>query len=459
MGAALSYPLISVFRSFFNMPLLSGQFSPSNLLLGILFSLLFSLFAGYQGCKKVLTLEPAEAMRPPAPAAGGAVWLENVKIFWNMLAVQGIMAVRNLSRNKGRSILIFLGIMFCFSITAFTASMNDMMQKMMFDQYEKVEVYDLKINLSTPLNQHRAARELSGFPGVNNVEALAEIPVTLKNKWHKKDVVLLGIPACSQLYNILDKDDIRVEPPQNGILLAERLAELLEADIGTTLNIENLMLSDSRQDKQLEVAGIIPQYVGLNAYTEISTLHDLLRQGEPATSFMLSVEKDSIQPLQEKYSRSDLVGAMENKEQRVASLQEMMETYGSLVYIYALLGVIIGFAIIYSSSIITISERGRELASMMVLGMTPAEVLSVVTFEQWFMGFPAMLLGIPMSKLMMTGIARSFSSDVFIMPAKITTPSYFAAFVVTCISILIAQRLAGRKIKNMSLVESLKTAE
>ncbi len=459
LGAAVSYPFTSLYQVFFNMPLLSGQFSAVQLMSGILLSLLFSLFAGYQGCKKVLTLEPAEAMRPSAPAAGGATWLEKISLFWNMLTVQGKMAVRNLTRNKGRSVFIFLGIMFCFSITAFTGSMNDVIQMMIFDQYERVELYDVRVTLTAPLNQHQAARELSGFPGVKSVEALAEIPVTLKNKWHKKDVVLMGIPAGSRLYNILDKDYKRVEPPQNGLLLSERLAELLDADIGTTINIENLMLSDSEQNKQLEVVGVIPQYVGINAYTEINTLHNVLKQGELATSLMLSVEKESIFPLQEKYSRSDFVSAVEEKEQRVGKLEEMMETYGSMVYIYGLLGVIIGFAIIYSSSTITISERGRELASMMVLGMTPSEVLSVVTFEQWFISVPAMIVGIPIAKLMITGISQSFSSDVYMMPALITMSSFIMAFIVTCISIWIAQQFAARKIRSMSLVEVLKAAE
>lgn len=459
LGFAVSYPFTSLFQMFFNMPLLTGQSSPVYLVSGIFLSLLFSLFAGYQGCKKILVLEPAEAMRPSAPIVGGATWLEKISLFWSMLTVQGKMAVRNLTRSKGRSLFIFLGIMFCFSITAFTGSMNNIMQMLMFDQYERVEVYDVLVTLSAPLNRHQAARELSSFPGVNSVEALAEVPVTLKNKWHKKDVVLMGIPADSRFYNILDKDYKRVDPPQNGILLSERLAEVLEADIGTTVSIENLMLPDSEQDKQLEVVGIIPQHVGLNAYTEIKTLHNVLKQGELATSFMLSVEKESILPLQEKYSRSDFVSAVEEKEQRVRKLEEMMETYGSMVYIYAFLGVIIGFAIIYSSSIITISERSRELASMMVLGMMPAEVLSVVTFEQWFIGIFAMIVGIPMSKLMITGISQSFSSDVFMVPAVITMPSFITAFMVTCISIWIAQKFAARKIRNISLVEVLKAAE
>jgi putative ABC transport system permease protein len=91
---------------FFNMPLLKGEFSTAYyFIFGILLSLAFSLSAGYLGCKKVLKLEPAEAMRPPAPPGGKKVWLERISFLWNTLTVQGMMSVRNISRNKGRSLL------------------------------------------------------------------------------------------------------------------------------------------------------------------------------------------------------------------------------------------------------------------------------------------------------------------------------------------------------------------
>jgi len=140
-------------------------------------------------------------------------------------------------------------------------------------------------------------------------------------------------------------------------------------------------------------------------------------------------------------------------------MQEMMETFGSMIYMFLVIGIIIGFAIIYSSSIITVSERSRELASMMVLGMTPAEVLSVITFEQWFLGIPAMAAGIPLSYALMASIAREVSTDVFTMPVIITFSSYLLATLVTALSIWIAQRAAARKISSLSLVEVLKSRE
>jgi len=223
--------------------------------------------------------------------------------------------------------------------------------------------------------------------------------------------------------------------------------------------VENLMTNSSVEDKQLEVVGIVPQYIGINAYMELNALQDFLHQGKLATSFMLTMDEKSIPLLQEKYLLSDIVGAIDEQGQMLQKLEEMMETFGSMIYFYAVIGVIIGFAIIYSTTIITVSERNRELASMMVLGMTPAEVLSVVTFEQWFTAILAMVSGIPVSKLLMTGLAQAISNDVYTMPNTLTNSSFLLAFLVTGVSIWIAQLVASRKIKQLSLVEVLKSTE
>lgn len=458
-GTLLSFPLTNLFEEFFNMPGLAGDLSLKYMVYGILLALLFSLIAGYQGCKKVLSLEPAEAMRPPAPPLGKKVLLEKVKVFWNMLTVQGMMAVRNMSRNKGRTAFIFFGIMICFSISAFTWSMNDFMQKMVFDQYEKIEVYDLKITLSTPLDEEKVTRELEKNPGVKKVEAMAELPITIKHNWHEVDTVLLGIPKDSQLYNILDNNYNKILPPNNGLLLSERLAKLLDAEVGTSVVVESPIINNINQERMLEVAGIIPQYVGVNAYMELGGVQEFFQQRGLATALMLNVEADKISPLQEKYIESEMIASIDERSQRVEQLNEMMESYGSMIYIYALIGIVIGFAIIYSSSVITLSERSRELASMMVLGMTPAEVLSVITFEQWFIGIFAMVAGIPLSLVMLTGISEAISSDVFTIPATMSFTSIILAFLITSISIWIAQKFAAKKIKNLSLVEVLKSRE
>ncbi|SHM28821.1 putative ABC transport system permease protein [Caldanaerovirga acetigignens] len=457
-GAFLSFPLASMYSNFFNLPNLKGNFSPTLIFCGILLSLLTSLIAGYQGCKKVLVLEPAEAMRPPTPPYGKKIFLENIRLLWKVLTVQEKMAVRNLSRNVGRSLFIFFGIMISFAISTFTWSMNDLVHKMMFDQYEKVEVYDVKINFTRPLHENGILYELSNLFGIRFVEPVLEVPATIKNQWLKKEAVILGLTKSSRLYNIMDKNYNKVSIPKNGILISERLAKLLRAKVGTKLVVESPFRTD-KDPEIIEVAGIIPQYVGLNAYMEIGALQEFLKQRDIVTSALIKIEPQAIKSFKQKYMYSKYINSIEERKQRLSKMKEMMASYGSMIYIYAILGIIIGFAIIYSSLVISLSERSRELSSMMVLGMNPEEVFSVVTFEQWFISIPAMILGIPLSKAMMAGISRFISNDMFSIPEILTLKSLILAFTVTTSSIITAQRAALRKIKFMNILEVLKSVE
>jgi putative ABC transport system permease protein len=459
LGILISFKYTELYNAYFNIPGLKSGFSVTYLFMSIILALVFSLFAGYQGCKGALALEPAEAMRPPSPPLGKKVILEKISFFWNSLNVQGKMALRNMTRHPGRSIFVFLGITFTFSLMGSPWSIWDLTQRMLFDQYEKVEIYDAKISLATPLEQSQIERELMRFPGVKEVESRTEIPVTLKNKWYKKDVILMGLKNDSQLHRILDKDYNRMKIPVKGILLSERLAELLGAKVGTKLTFTSLMAKNPDKQIAIEVTGIVPQYMGLNAYMELEALQSLLEQGHIATSVMLRIDENNLALLQKKYQNSAAILNIDDKNKLLSKSKELMATNSTTIYILLIIGIITGFAIVYNSSIITVSERSRELASMMVLGMTPSEVLSVITFEQWFISIFGMLAGIPMTKLFLIGMANSTSNDVYTMPTTLSNSSIIAAFVVTAACIWVAQRAAAKKIKGLSLVDVLKARE
>lgn len=458
-GSLLTGPFLTLYREFFNMPGMEASFSPQYLLFSLVLATSFALLAGYQGCKKMLRLEPSEAMRPAAPPRGKNVFLEKATLFWKMLTVQGKMAMRNMVRHKVRTGFLFLGIMFTFSLLALPWSFKNLSDVLLFEQFEKIETYDVKIPLAFPLHQEKAERELADFPGVRAVETMAEVPVTLKNSWHEKGVVLLGLESDSNLYNIVESSGKSVPAPENGILISQRLADLLEADVGTSLSVESPLFNKPDERKSLQVVGVITQNLGMNAYMEISALQTFLGQGPLATSLILSIEEESIPLLNDKYNDSPMINSIENRLSLLQQMRDLMASYSGTYYIMFIFGIIIGFAIVYNSSIITVSERSRELASMMVLGMTPEEVLEVITFEQWFISIFGMLAGIPLTKLMMIGMAQSVASDMFNFSPDITVDTLLVAFLITVGSMIFAQRMAARKLKKLSLVEVLKSRE
>ena len=458
-GLALTGPLLAIYGDFFNMPGMQPTFQPTYFFLSLALGVGFSLLAGYQGSKKLLTLEPAEAMRPAAPAGGKNVFLEKAFFFWQMLTVQGKMALRSMMRHKIRTAFLFVGIMFTFSLLALPWSFKVVADQMLFSQFEKTEVYDVKLPLSVPLKQQKVENELSRLPGIKAVESMAEIPVTLHHSWREKNSIIIGIQADSSLYHLQDHKGQEIAMATDGILISQRLADQLQAKPGTLLAVESPLLKNPEEKKLLPVAGIIPQNLGMNAYMEINALQQFLEQGELATSLMLSMDEKYIPLLEEKYKDSKMIISIENRLSQLEDLKDLMASYMGMIYSLFIFGIVIGFAIIYNTSVITLSERSRELASMMVLGMTPQEVLEVITFEQWFVSIFAMLAGIPLTKAFMVSLADSMGNDMFGFTPTLSSEALLLAFLISVFSIFVAQRMAARKLRKLSLVDVLKSRE
>jgi len=209
----------------------------------------------------------------------------------------------------------------------------------------------------------------------------------------------------------------------------------------------------------LLVKGVVPQYVGLNAFMKDTELHRFLRQGEISTSMLIEMDPSEVGTMKSKYRNASNVASIESLKDTGEKISKMMESFGFTVWIIAILGGICGFALIYNASIISLSERKRELASLRVLGMTPREVLRVITSEQWTLYIFGILLGIPLAYGLSISMAGSMSNDMYSLPADLPPMALLGAAAGTAFSVLVAQSRAYYKIKSLPYVEILATRD
>jgi len=457
MGTTLSMSLTKVYQTYYSLPNLTARFSWKYFLYGMVLSIFFGLVAAFQGAKGVLKLQPADAMHPPAPVLQKKTIFDYIPALWSIFTVQGRMAIRNVLRNRGRSFFTFIGIMFTFSMMGALLSMNGLMDIMVKDQFTKSQKQDVKISFTRPLDGKSVLREFKYIKGVKGVEPMLEVPVTLRHKNYKKDIIALGITEKAELYKIFDKNGKEVKIPKEGVLVSERVAEKLRIQTGDKIQIESPWAKDS--PFYIVVAGIIPQYMGVNIYMNQDTLNNLLKQGDMSTSILIAVENSQISALKEEYRLSKNVGIIEERQKSIDKYEELMATSGYSMWIMSILAVVTGFAIVYNSSIITLAERKKELASLRVMGMTHKEVLEVVSVEQWFIGIFGILAGIPLTYLMLQGISKGMNNDIFTIPAIVDPSALILAFIGTVLAIGSAQGWVKRKIHKMDLVEVLKERE
>ena len=128
-------------------------------------------------------------------------------------------------------------------------------------------------------------------------------------------------------------------------------------------------------------------------------------------------------------------------------------------YVATVFAVIIAFGVIYNNAQIALAERGRELASLRVLGFTRAEIAYILLGELGVLTFLAIPLGLGLGVWMCDYIAQTMQSDLFRVPVVLVPQTYAFATTVVLISAAVSGLAVRGRLNRLDLVAVLKAAE
>ena len=459
LGMLLVTPLLNLYRPFFNMPLYDSIFSIKYFFQSIGLAAIFGVFAGYRGGRGSIKLSPAEAMRAKEPMRGKKSIFEKIPFLLLMVTSRGKMALRNISRSPARSLFVLIGISFTFALSVVPWTFMGQVDTMLFDRYDEVEKYDIRIYLAGVLPLDSVEKELLRQEDIILSEGILDISGFISNGHIREAIPITGLRRDNRLYTVLDDSKNRVYTEKGGIILPRRVAERLNVKRGDSLVFESPFMLDKDKSQEIKVINVIDQSVGINSYMEIEYLSQVLGYSPAANSVLLSSRQGAFNNIKEVYKDSSMVTGINDSNEMIEKMRQFLESYTGTMFYVALIAIIMGFSIVYNSYIIILSERKHELSSLMVLGMSEREVFSIITFEQWFISFFGMLLGLPLAQATISGVGQAASSDMFTINIRVDINSIIIAMVITITSILIAQVTAFRKIKTLNIADSLKSTE
>lgn len=403
----------------------------------------------------VVALPAAVAMLPPAPLRFRALFgRARGSVFVSQLT---IMAFRQIIRAPVRSLLTSVGIAFSVALLVVSMFSADSVHYMVEEIFFRMERQDasLYFDRERPMAALDSVRQ---FPGVMRAEPFRALSVTLHAGHRSKDLTIFGVGGNTDLGRIMDADMRPIPPPPNGLLLIGRVADTLGVRVGDTVEVE-LVEKDHRRIV-VPVTGISQSLVGIDAYMHIDALNRLVGDGRRISGARVSLDmlqKDALYAEIKKtpaIAFAMLIGLSRDRfratiEQNIAMIQ----------VVYTTLAVIVAFGLVYNSARIQLSERARELASLRVLGFTPAEVSNVLMTELAVVVFAAqplgLLLGIGFSRLVIDGI----SSDLFRIPFVINSSTLAISSLVVLGASLMSALIVRRRIDRLDLVAVLKSRE
>jgi len=198
----------------------------------------------------------------------------------------------------------------------------------------------------------------------------------------------------------------------------------------------------------------------LTAYADRRYLARLVGEGDMVNGALLSVQEHDIPTLIEILKdRPGVINAI-STDRLMQSFDEMLSEWIIIMSgLLTLMAAIISFAVIYSTSAINISEREREIASLLALGWTPQEASGMVTAEILPMGITGLIIGLPLSRLIPHWMSYAFDSEVFRVPTDIDFYSNVQVAAILLIFVLIARMICLQKAAKTDILKALGTRE
>lgn len=459
-GVGFGHIMLSTYKVFFNMEFINNHSQTQLFVMGIVLSSTFSVAAGVNAATKAVKIMPSEAMRQEAPKSAKKMFFEALPVFNMVFNSRGKMSVRNISRNKKRSFFIILGIALAFAISVLPWSLLELMDKMIFDRYRYTEKYDIKIFLNGFTSKSGGENALNLMSKIQYKQGILEVPVTLEYQGVKEDTVTIGLQQDGRLYTVVDDDKNKVDIPSGMIVLSEKLAEKLKADVGDYISLKS-PYSKYKEDKHyIKVDKIVKQSIGMNGYLDITYLSNILGYEDMCNSILLKVEDENyIYDLREKFQDLEKIVSIQSKLENMNQIRQRMETMYSMIYFMAIIAAAMTFAIVYNTFVVVLLERQREISTLMVLGMKEKDVLSIISLEQNITSIIGVILGLPIAKLFIIIMSKTIITDTFTMPTDMSLNSVLIALILLVISAVSAQLLASRKLNNIEIVDVLKSGE
>ena len=211
---------------------------------------------------------------------------------------------------------------------------------------------------------------------------------------------------------------------------------------------------------QLPVTAAVEDYSGLAAYIDRRELNRILAEGDNASGGQLLVASDLRRRFYDALERAPMVVGASSRDDTVANWRVVMTgAFRTNIMFYVTFAGAIAFGVAYNMSRVSLQERGRDLATLHVLGFGHAECIYILLGEIALLALAAIPLGVLGGNGLARGLIALYSRQDLRLPATISARSYGLSITAYLAAIALASTLTARRIWKLDLVAVLKTRE
>ena len=456
--------IANAFRIMYDIPGLELNPQPGLCVAAVAAAVLCTTGAALWACLSTLMDTPANLMRPKAPKAGRRVFLEHIRPLWSRLSFTWKVTMRNLFRYQKRFWMTVIGIGGCTALIVTGFGLHDSIFAILDKQFDEVSVYDATVGLDAHITDEEMDKVTFYLDSNENVDrwlSCRQITADASAGDLTNTAYIFAVEDQEAFRQLIDlrerKSGNHIEISSDGVVITEKLSELLDLQVGDTITLEG----DRRVDAT--VTAIAENYVHHYVYMTEDFYEALFREPAEENVILLAYGDGVDAGAQDNTSvalmKLDGVSSYSNIGTIRESFTDSMSAIDYAVIIIIAAAAALAFVVLYNLTNINITERVRELATLKVLGFYDREISAYVYRENIFLTIFGILLGLVMGRFLHAWLVLTVEIDMVMFGRTAPAYAYLLAAALTALFSVIVNVAAHFRLKKVDMVESLKTTE
>ena len=428
--------------SYFEVPVYSTALLPVVYILAVGVVILITAVT-YLSCRSILKESAVETLRVEIPKVKNKRFDLTTKGIFRKASISTRWNLRDIGRNKGRSIMAIVGVSGCTMLLVCAFGLLDTMNSYLSWEFDKICNFEYKLSLTNNYSNEQYDKIMQEYGNATS-ETLG---IEVKNG-NKKETNAITINDAKGYLKYTDHNRKYIDLADDGVYITEKLSEKYKLKQGDEITWH--IFGDENWYTS-KIAGINrdPQSQQLNMSRKYAeTLGITYKADSVYTNKDLS-EIKSINGVETIQSISNLKQGMES----------MLGTVKTMIVILIVVSAILGFVIIYNLGILSFTEKQYQFATLKVLGFKNKQIKRIFVKQNLWLSILGIIIGLPLGFIMLDYIFKSALGDSYDFNAQINLLSYTYAILGSLIVALFVNSRLAKKVKSIDMVSSLKGNE
>ena len=454
----------NAYTMMYELPKLYCLFNARFALFSSLTAIACVLAATLNACWATLHEVPAQLMLPRAPKAGKRIFLEHIPFIWRRMKFTHKVAARNLLRYKKRFFMTVTGIAGCTALLLTGFGLHDSISDIVYKQFGDIFLYDVSITVKDAAKAESGtlADVLADGDAVKDALLVHQEKITSHFNGEAFSTYLMvpensaGFPDFVDLHT--RKGGTPVPFSETGVVITEKMAERGGFSIGSQITLENA----GGGTGTFTVDGIAENYVENYVYLSAETYEQGFGTA-PVFNTVLAISADPSgegrDALSARLLGADGVSSVSFTSDLKTSFSGMLQKIDIIVVVLIVAAGLLAYVVLYNLTNINIAERVKEIATIKVLGFYDREVYAYVYRENIVLSLIGTLTGLVLGIFLHMFVIYTVEVDATMFGRSIKFWSYAASAGLTILFSLLVNLAMRRKLRNISMVESMKAPE